>query len=284
MRLARIERSQLLGTWLEAFADYAVDMSGVTEKLIECRCVKNNVDFDLSVGAFEGERMVGFTLIAIDRWQGELTAFDAGTGIVPAFRGQGLARAMFDHALPRLAAKGVSSFLLEVLQGNETAIRAYSKAGFQVTRELACFELRLDKTRPAAELPPGLEVRPAEWKTVARLSGELDWQPSWENSLSAIERIPDELLILGAHDEQKCVGVIVYSPLLNWIMTLIVLRTHRRRGIGTALVRGLVEELPKELSEVKLLNVDRGDAGMLSFLGSLCFDHWLDQYEMARAL
>ncbi len=284
MRFDRIAPSQLLATWMEAFADYAVDMSGVTEKLIECRCIKNSVDFDVSVGAFDGERMVGFTLIGVDRWQDELAAFDAGTGIVPDFRGRGLARQMFDHSLPVLASRGVSRFLLEVLQVNEPAIRAYSKAGFEVTRELACFKLDLERGIADSEQPKGIEVEEIDRSLVADLATEFDWQPSWENSCAAIARTPDELLVLGAFDRDSCVGVVVYSPLLNWIMTLVVRRSYRRRGIGTALVNGLVERLPGDLSEVKLLNVDRFDVGMLGFLERTGFEHWIDQFEMARSI
>lgn len=282
MRFDRISQSQLLRTWLEAFSDYAVDMSGVTEKLIECRCIKNNVDFDISVGAFDDERMVGFTLIGVDRFQDELAAFDAGTGIVPEFRGQGLARKMFDHATPQLESQGVTRFLLEVLQVNEPAIRAYTKAGFEVTRELACFKLKLDEPIFSSEPPTAIEVKEVDRASVAGFSTEVDWQPSWENGFPAIEKTPDQLLILGAFERDRCVGVIVYTPLLNWIMTLVVSRTHRRRGVGSALVQGLVERLPGGLTEVKLLNVDRSDEGMLTFLERLGFDHWIDQYEMAR--
>jgi ribosomal protein S18 acetylase RimI-like enzyme len=97
-------------------------------------------------------------------------------------------------------------------------------------------------------------------------------------------RTPDQLLILGAFDQDRCVGVIVYSPLLNWIMTLVVRRSHRRRGIGTALVGSLAERLPEGLAEVKLLNVDHSDEGMLTFLERLDFDHWIDQFEMACSI
>ncbi len=102
MKLDRVSRQQIHRTFQEAFSDYAVDMSSLTEERLRVRCVKNGVDWDASVGAFDGDRMVGFTLIGIDDWQGSLGAFDAATGIVPDYRGQRLAAAMFEHALPGL--------------------------------------------------------------------------------------------------------------------------------------------------------------------------------------
>ena len=58
MKFAPISREQLFATFREAFADYAVDMSRMTERAWSARCIKNNVDFDLSPGVFDGERMV----------------------------------------------------------------------------------------------------------------------------------------------------------------------------------------------------------------------------------
>ncbi len=281
MRIDRISREQLHRTWQEAFSDYAVDMSYMTEERIRARTVKNNVDFDLSVGAFDGERMVGFTLIGVGDWQGERAAFDAGTGIVPGYRGRGLAREMFDHAIPELRGRGVTRFLLEVIRSNEAAIRAYRKAGFEVTREFACFELQPGSLAPPPPAGQAIAIRPVDRAAIAALEEEADWQPSWENGFPAIRRIPDDLLLLGAGEEGRCVGAIAYTPLFNWILTLVVCRSHRRRGIGSALVHHLAARLPAGVSTVKLLNVDRSDEGMLAFLARLGFRRTIDQYEMA---
>ena len=158
-RLDRVSRSQLHRTFHEAFADYSVDMSSLTEEILRIRFEKNGVDWDASVGAFEADRMVGFTMIGIDSWQGGLGAFDAATGIVPGFRGGGLAQKMFDHALPDLRARGVTQFVLEVISDNEPAIRAYRKAGFEIHRTFQCFGLDLDSAvKPAGAADP-LEIR-----------------------------------------------------------------------------------------------------------------------------
>ena len=56
-------------TFLEAFSDYQVDMSYITEEVMFKRAVKNAAAFKSSVGVFDDDRMVGFTLIGIDNWQ-----------------------------------------------------------------------------------------------------------------------------------------------------------------------------------------------------------------------
>ena len=50
---------------MEAFADYAMDASGTKEDTMLLRMTKNSVDFDASPGAYDGDRLVGFTLIGL---------------------------------------------------------------------------------------------------------------------------------------------------------------------------------------------------------------------------
>ena len=282
MRFDRVSREQLHRTFQDAFSDYEVDMSSVTEERLSVRCAKNGVDWDASVGAFDGEWMVGFTLIGIDEWQGGLAAFDAATGIVADHRGQGLAKAMFEHALPGLEKRGVGAFVLEVLKNNEPAIRAYRKAGFEIRRELNGFRQRIsDLVSGSAEME-SLPIHRIDREIAAGLAEYADWTPSWENSFNGIERIPDDLVALGAFDGDQCVGGAVYSPMLDWVLTLVVAPSHRRRGVGTALIRRLAEALPESVEALRLLNVDGSDEGMLRFLAGLGFESLVDQYEMVR--
>jgi ribosomal protein S18 acetylase RimI-like enzyme len=282
LRLDRVDRGQLHDTFQEAFADYAVDMSSLTEELLTIRFTKNAVDWRASVGAFAGERMIGFTMIAIDDWQGRLTAFDAATGIVPGHRGRGLAREMFEWALPGLRARGVERFVLEVLADNEPAIRAYEKTGFAIRRRLSCFGLRLAAARRRLSAPETLEIRAVDREVLLELEEWVDWHPSWENSFAALARIPEPLITLGGFEDRELVGGLGYSPSMNWIMTLVVRPSRRRQGIGAALLRGLVDALPADQELVKLLNVDGTDQGMRAFLEAQGFDHLVDQFEMER--
>lgn len=282
MRIDRVSREQLHPVFQEAFSDYVMDMSSLTEERLRVRCFKNGVDWDASVGAFDGDRMVGFTLIGIDDWQGGLGAFDAATGIVPGNRGQGLAIAMFEHALPGLKDRGVESFVLEVIKGNEPAIRAYRKAGFEISREFRCFELRIVDLRGGPAGSGLFPIRPVDRQVVSSLAEHASWPPSWENSFAAIERIQDELIVVGAFDGDTCIGTAAYTPMFNWILTIIVEPTYRRQGVGTTLIEALARSLPEEIEGVRLHNVEASDAGMVEFLSGLGFKPLVDQYEMIR--
>lgn len=281
--LRSVDKAQIHRAFLEAFADYAMDASGTTEERLLLRMRKNAVDYDLSPGLYDGDRLVGFTLIGIDTWGGRLSAYDAGTGIVPEFREQGWAKKMFEHALPAVRERGVERFVLEVLQQNEPAIKAYKKSGFEIARALRCYVGQVSELRTPVP-PSDVEIRPIPRTDLAKLEPSIDWLPSFENRFSAVDAIPDHVQIAGAFVDGVCVGATAYAPPLNWLLTLVVDRAHRRRGVGTALIARLAGALPEPATRLTALNVDGTDAGTRAFFESLGFSHLVDQYEMVRDL
>jgi len=268
----------------EAFADYQLDLSSLTSERLRCRLEKNAVDLESSVGVFDGDTMVGFTLFGIDDWRGTRSAFDAGTGIVPAHRGAGWARRMFDQAMPRLVQRGVRKVVLEVLQDNAPAIKAYEKAGFRKTRELDCYAV--ERTSLAATEPRGtaVAVRPINNDALQEFREFLGWEPSWENSFSSMARIPEDVARYGAFVGHECVGVLVYCAMLNWITCLLVKASHRRCGVATHLLTSFLENHTWEFPTVKLNNVDRSDQAMHEFLTQCGFTLYVGQFEMELEL
>ena len=263
-----------------AFSDYHLDMSYMTSERTWLRNIKSGVRYDCSVGAYDGDKMVGFTFVGLDDWQGQQAAFDAGTGIIPGYRGQGIAKAMFEHILPKLRRRGITIFLLEVLKPNQAAIKAYTKSGFKPTREFACYDLAPDSFDPSRLTSSPFEVRAIDKVIVQLFKSEIDWQPSWENSFSGMDRIPDELIRLGAFDADRCVGILVFYPLLSWIMSLVVKKEFRRKGTASILMNALMSDLPQHVQKVSINNIDRSDKGMMAFFEKAGCLWVIDQFEM----
>jgi ribosomal protein S18 acetylase RimI-like enzyme len=283
--LAETSPARIVRAFNSAFGDYAIKMDDRDETWLVNRMKKNAVDYSCSVGAFAGDDLVGFSLTGIDDVRGVPTAYDAATGIVPGYRGQGLAARMFDHALPRLRERGIQTFLLEVLQVNEPAIKAYQRVGFEVTREFDCYSWLPGNTactdRP---LDLEIEIRPVAAERTVELAADLDYEPSWEVSLAAVGRIPDKVISLGAFADNQLIGTVVYYPLLKWIVNLVVRREARRKGIGTSLLCELKRQLPLGHEKVTLPNVERGRGGSGDFLLANGFDLEISQFEMAMNL
>ncbi len=273
-------KPQIYSTFLEAFSDYAIDMSYMTEEITFNRAIKNGIDFSLSVGAFDEERLVGYTLLGVDRWKDTTAAFDITTGIIKPFRGKGIARGMFDHALPGLKNRGVELFVLEVLQENDPAVKAYTRTGFSVKREFDCYHADVKRLAGAAGMDEDIDIAIAGKDVLAGFEGSLDWRPSWENSFDSIRRIPDDVVVFVADAGKGPAALLVYYPAINWIMTVAVMREYRRKGTGTALMRRLAGTIGGKTEKVRMVNVDHSDNGMAAFLGSLGFEIFVRQYEM----
>jgi ribosomal protein S18 acetylase RimI-like enzyme len=271
-------------TFVRAFADYALDMSYMTEERMLNRAVKNAIDFESSVGAYSSEGMVGFTLIGLDDWKGAPAAFDIGTGVIERFRGMGVAKAMFDFAAPRLKGRGVERFVLEVLQENEPAIKAYQKSGFEIVREFDCFRLNLDDIEPYPATEKDVEIGSVDRERLSSYADELDWPPSWENSFASIRRIPDPVTLYEARRDGRPAGLLVYYPGLSWITTVVVKRSDRRQGIAGRLVRHLINSIRDREFDIRVVNVQRGDHGMQALLAGLGFRRYVSQYEMELQL
>ena len=266
----------------EAFANYQVDMSYMTPEVTYNRFQKNAVQYDCSVGALADDKLIGFIMVGLDNFKGELAAFDAATGIVPDFQGKGIARAMLQKIIDQLQAQQVQKFYLEVLQPNEPAIKAYQKAGFEIQREFDCFKLDLSKPREAFDISPDIQIKALSPTAIQAFEADFEWVPSWENSVASILRIPDEKWVFGAFLEEKLVGYLVYYPAFQQILQIFVQKAHRRKHIASSLFAHVLTQVNSPF--IKFNNIDHSDATSRALLEKLGFEFVIGQFEMMKAL
>ncbi|MEL6592363.1 MAG: GNAT family N-acetyltransferase [Bacteroidota bacterium] len=146
----------------EAFSDYFVPFK-VDETYLRERWHAAQVDYLISQGAFIDGQLVGFMMIAIAGWEGQVVHYNAGTGIIPSYRGQGIVGEMYASLLSILKHKRIDRGLLEVIVQNERAVKAYRKVGYQIEREFACFK---------GDFP----VLATSWNAHIQPTAEPDWK------------------------------------------------------------------------------------------------------------
>jgi len=137
--LAKFSFDTLLACFLTAFEGYFVTMPTDSEYYKE-RWAAAMVDFKYSYGMFDGERLVGFVLHGIDVRNEIPTAYNAGTGVIPEYRGKKVVKSIYDHAFNDLAKRGIEKVILEVITKNTIAIAAYKSIGFKTRRSYKCFK------------------------------------------------------------------------------------------------------------------------------------------------
>ncbi|MGK2859084.1 MAG: GNAT family N-acetyltransferase [Thermoanaerobaculia bacterium] len=258
----------------EAFGDYSVSFSPSATWLGEMMR-RRGVRPELSVGVWEGDRLVAFTLNGLGTWTQATTGYDCGTGVVPDFRGRRLTSMMLAKTEELLRDAGASQYLLEVLQDNEKAIRAYRGAGFETTRELRCWSF----DSAPAPLPAGIEISEDESLELRLVASMRDSEPSWQNSDESICRAGDPRVPLVAHDAGGVVGYAMLFPVTRDLAQIAVAGGARRRGIGRAL---LAAARARCGSPFRILNIDARDSGTNAFLDAVGATEIVRQFEMLK--
>lgn len=272
---------QLYDAFIDAFSDYVISFA-LTEEQFRNHIILNAVDLERTVGCFEGDRLVGFSLNGFGDWDGLSTAYDAGTGVVPARRRQGLSDAMFEMMLPGFLENGIKQFLLEVVTTNGGAIRLYEKLDFHPVRELALLQCD-GEIGPMPEEPRNVAIRPLKAPDWQVLSTFWDGTPSWQNTVEAVIRSRKMKRIVGAFVAEKCVGYIVFSSKFGRVAQIAVDKNYRNRGIGTALVRAMHAEMADGFS-MQVINIDKSISGAMKFFLNRGFYERLSQHEMVKTM
>jgi ribosomal protein S18 acetylase RimI-like enzyme len=271
--------AELQQTFVEAFSDYTVPFEHKPEQF-RWHLSGNAVDIELSVGCFYEDKMTGFTLNGFGEWNGRATAYDAGTGVIPAFRRRGMGRAMFEFMLPVLRERGIEQMLLEVLTTNEKAVNLYRGLEFEETRNLLILK---------AEQPLKFNYPPqasAEIREISRPDWNLlrtfwDAPPSWQNSPEAVERTREVKKILGAFIDNKCAGYVIFSGDSGKLTQLAVAKENRNRGVGSLLLTRM-QSHTNEKNPLQVINLDESLADASQFLQNRGFGKTLSQYEMIK--
>ncbi|WP_269531631.1 GNAT family N-acetyltransferase [Chitinimonas sp. BJYL2] len=254
--LEGVPLAQLHEAFMAAFADYSepirMDQAGFATLL-----QRRGFDAALSAGAFAGETLVAFHLICKGEHGGRPSAYDTGTGVLPAWRGQRLSQALFTQLLPIWQAAGLTQCVLEVIDTNTPARRSYEACGFAPVRRFDCLTLPI---LPPDALPAGVQLR--EVSAAAVPAACLAWlaeAPSWQNSPASLARSPRPFVQLRQESDGRPLAIGVLHPDTGDVPLFAVRPEARRLGLGTALIASLRGRSTKPL---RFINLTEGSASV----------------------
>lgn len=262
---------QLHTVFCEAFSDYSVPIDMPLERF-QSNMKRNGYDPSVSVGTYVDGRLVGFIMSGHRIWEGCDTAYDMGTGVIPAFRGQGIAKDMVGQLKTLLADNGLSRYILEVITTNTKALSLYEKSGFRKRRDFCC--LRVDKS--ALHTKPSYRHDHPSSIDSTRMEDFWDESPSWQNSSDSVRAVSDSLRISTVALDGRIVGYGLVNPENGDIPQLAVDKAYRKRGIG----RSLISDLASMSSSKQLRLINVADEAIQSFLLHLGFEVYVRQFEM----
>lgn len=264
-----------------AFSEYELQLDKME---LQAMFKRRGFCADLSFAAFEGDQIVAFTCNGIGIFEGKMMAYDTGTGTLKEFRGKGLATQIFEYSIPYLKEKGITHYLLEVLQHNPKAVSVYRNIGFEVNREFNYFvqdngliHTEIKTTELSYEIRP---INIAEFDHIVR--DFWDFHPSWQNGFESVRRTAETFISFGVFTVSKLIGYSIFDPVSGDITQIAVDPDYRRKGIATALLREMVK-LNKN-SAVKVINTDVNCVSITDFLKAKNIKLQGTQFEMIRAI
>ncbi|MDD6796251.1 MAG: GNAT family N-acetyltransferase [Clostridiaceae bacterium] len=276
MSLENISVEEVYDTFIKAFSDYQVKVYDSLDNFI------NRLNFEgynrkASIGSFESGRLVGFMLNGIRKWNGQITAYDMGTGIIKQYRNKGLTTNMFSKVKSNLIGMGVNQYLLEVIKNNEPAFNLYKKQGFEISREFNCFKLEKSNFKSTMNYKIKFidEFNEDLWEKCMTF---WDCKPSWQNSIQSIQEAKDSFCYCLAIDDEDIVGYGIINKANGNIPQLAVDKNYRKQQIGKSIVTQMINL--SDSNTISIINVDKDCQSINNFLTDNLFENFIDQYEM----
>ena len=280
--LSHVSIDRIYDAFVKAFCDY-VEPFNLSFEQLKYMIERRGCNLDLSFGAFNKDKLVGFTLNGIGDWNGILTAYDTGTGIIKEFRKKGIATKLFNISLPILREHNISQYLLEVIRTNTSAYELYRKAGFDVTREFDYYisnkdKISINKNRLNKDYSIQI-IKSPNWELFKTF---WDFIPSWQNSIDSINRKLEYFVILGIFDKDSIVGYSIVEKETGDIPQLSIDKRCRRKGLATMLFYHLLQYSENE--KIKIINTPKTFYPLKKFATSINLIAGLGQYEMLLKL
>ena len=268
--LSEIHFDELLNCFLKSFENYYVKMP-TDKNYYKKRWESSKVDFNLSYGMFDKDTLVGFIINAVDHRNGNLKAYNAGTGVLPTYRGKKIVKAIYKDAVSDLIHHGFSKCSLEVITKNTFAIKSYQSIGFKITKNFLCYDGAINLSKD-----PFVNLKETDYN-------HIDWDAMPNQELYSWDHQKETLKIstLKFYEvivKDKIESYFVINPNTGYIAQFEILSNHKRAW------ENLFKGIQQISSTIRINNIDDRNKDKICFLNSIGIKNTVDQYEMELKL
>jgi ribosomal protein S18 acetylase RimI-like enzyme len=269
-------------SWTRAFSDYPVDIQ-MTEEMLGSHLAQNDLDTAASVGAFDGENIVGLWLNGLREIEGKLCAYDAGTAIWPEYRGRGLSKLLATRSTEILKKMRVKEYFLEVISDNTKAYNVYLKDGFKVCRTFSCFKTNAPRNDKRT-LPDDVMIREENFsESIIRELPPTEYTPSWQNTIRSMLNVKETVRMITARRCGKLAGYGLIQTHRGRISELGFTSDAWETELPSAVLNELCNIADRD-KDVAVINVDDGASRTLGLLANHGFKKFVGQFEIKKEL
>lgn len=279
--LKPLDLTDMYIAFIDAFTDYAIEFKLTKEQFVRKFVEKLKIDFSLSIGAFDYDALAGFVFTSVNHYEGKLTAYNGGTGVRPAFRGNNITYQIYDYLKPLLFQKKIKQCVLEVLSENNRAIKTYEKIGFEKTKYYKCFKLnQRELTKKPLEVSLDIFSKDyPDWHIYEKFS---DSEPSFLDCPNMILQNLANEEIIEAHHDHKCIGYAIFQPSFGRISQIAVDQNFRNKGVGSCIMEYVHKRSRQKALTV--INVEEKATDTIKFFEHIGMTNQINQYEMILPL
>lgn len=267
---------QLADVVSEAFRGYALPVNESAARL--ARLIRmQGLDLANSVVIRSDSQLVGISFLGLRNTRAWVSAF----GIVPTFRGRGLAGTLMERIIDRARTAGAQDIRLEVLVGNVVARRVYLRSGFRPQREL----VTLERAPWSSSLAHSSHLRAerVDVEVAMRCAVVIEQTPAcWQREApSLVTGSANGLLVRSG---TRAVGCAFYTTRDGAVALHHICATPEQASavVGAVLIH-LVGTAPTAGRHVTLLN-EPDPRGLIDVLGSHGFRETMRQLELKLEL
>lgn len=264
--LNTISTDALIDCLLIAFANYFVEMP-TDKNYYKNRWKVAKVDYSLSFGMFDEDKLVGFIVHAIDKRDNKHIAFNTGTGVIPEYRGQKIVSQIYDKALFILKQNNINHTILEVIDKNIAAVKAYEKVGFNICKNYKCFRGEILIANPLNFTLKKVEYSDFNWKNLPNQNLN-----SWDNHYTVINNGNYNYYKVFNNDELESYFVI--NPESGYTPQLDVIKPSEHAW------ERLFSAIQSIKTSIRIINIDDRLTEKINALKNAGLDNYINQFEM----
>ncbi|PKV48936.1 ribosomal protein S18 acetylase RimI-like enzyme [Aquimarina sp. MAR_2010_214] len=265
--LEKVAFKSIIDCFLISFKNYFVEMPTDVEYYKE-RWDNAKVRLELSYGMFDDEKLVGFIINGIDKRNGDIIAFNTGTGVIPEYRGKKIVKSIYEYALKDLKQNGITKCALEVIKENVIAIKSYESIGFKKSKDYKCFKGKLDNVEDKTVI----ELNEIDYTLFDTMNLPNQEYYSWDNHKKSVrgvnyryfqvlkDEVPESYFVINPINGYLAQFDLLSNNELGW--------NHLFLGIKNI------------CKSIKINNVDARLVDKISYLNSIGVENIIDQYEM----
>ena len=264
---------EILQTLNLAFSDYFVPINFTLDYVNE-RWKASGVNYSLSFGIFDENKLVGFIIHAINFYEDSKVAYNASTGIIPTHRKKGLLTKLYEKAIPALKENGIQKSTLEVITKNERAILAYQKVGFKIDRHYKLYKFDWTKSATKDQIETTFKIKITNHFSFEDFTHLQNYIPSLENQNHCLELLKKNLVAVTVFDKKEMVAYLLFHQISKRIHRLGV-KENDWNYYGEILFSGL------KTGNYNIINIDTANENIHNFFKEMNFENYIDQYDMS---